>query len=163
MNKVATRSRNFLSLSLLILFICVTGKSFAQDKGNVFTASYTIGEEVLSITGTSTYVVYPSMSSIYLETESGNCGIHITYLTDSLKTSVYSVGAENNPQTRAVCVREDSGTKERISSDNGELVIEEINSRILNGSFNFQMTGNVTGIKYIITGDFVSHLKNSTN
>jgi len=116
-------------------------------------------EKKLSLNGKSTFVDFPSMYSIYLEFEKlGNCGIHISEMDRPLSLDLYEIklNSEEKPDVGVVCVFEKNDLKERLHSDSGIVEIKDIGSNSISGSFEIILIGNISGIKYELSGTFDS-------
>ncbi|MEX0686506.1 MAG: hypothetical protein WD267_14215 [Balneolales bacterium] len=149
-------------LIALLIVVCSASVLIAQENSNsnLYNAKIQFNEEVINLSGKSTYAKFPLMYSFYLE-KSGTiaCGIHVMYLEEDIEEGVvYTIGTKTNPQTGVTCVRKDDAISEKILSTSGEFVIEKVENGFISGSYDIHMVGGITKIIYKLKGDFTSDI-----
>lgn len=147
-----------------IMILCVvitTPDANALNNEINDTSRYTLelgyADTVIATAGSSEFVMFPSMVSIYFERmETIKCSIHIRVDETGVEIKQYNFGAKYSNGSGIVCTKDDDLSKERIASFEGVLEITEVNRDRISGSFEANLMGAISGAEYTLKGDFIS-------
>lgn len=143
-------SASFLAVFLLTAFF--PAGVFGQETS--FSAVLSVDGESIEYQGEADYVRNPSIISIIFRSDDILCGYHFTKLEEALKPQSYPIQNENSPNFGGVCVRQDVSERERMATESGKIIIEEISPSLVKGKVEAIFKGGMTGNTYHLTGSF---------
>ena len=102
------------------------------------------------------YSIIATMLSMHASSDDGKCNVFLLNVKNQLETGKYFTDDEEG-KAAVVCFLENTDIRERIVSESGHLLIEEITRQgTMTGAIDMQLFGVQTGKKYTFTAKFVA-------
>lgn len=129
--------------------------AFNEQEINRTKAKLYNADTELQLSGTASYVSYPSLYSFFLEFEQGRCGMHFIGMMDIPKEDLkIEIGKQEDLNVRMICVFEDGIPKERLSVRSGTIQLAGSIRSSSGGRFRVSLIGDQSGNIYEMDGIF---------